>query len=195
MKNLIFDFGNVVIRFDPHYMASQVASSPEEVEALAKTVFNPVTFELTDRGYVSKEKHITMVLPDVPDYLKDKAVKLLENWYKFLPAVEGMEQLLTDAKAAGYKLYLLSNINSQFGEKRGEIEILKYFDGVLLSSDVHFIKPEPEIYNCLIERYALKKEECLFIDDRQININGAEAVGISGYLFENAEKLREFLKI
>ena len=56
MKNLIFDFGNVVIRFDPYYMSSAVTDNEEEKQILMKTVFNPVTFELTDRGYVNLEK-------------------------------------------------------------------------------------------------------------------------------------------
>ena len=195
MKNLIFDFGNVVIRFDPYYMAGTVSDNEAEREILAKRVFDPVIFERTDRGDIDLEEHIAMVLPRVPEALKQKAVCLLNNWYKHLPPVEGMKQLLIDAKSAGYNLYLLSNINKQFGQHKAEIEILKYFDGILLSSDVFHIKPEPEIYNCLIEKYSLNKEECLFIDDRQINIEGAEAVGIKGYLFENAEKLRTYLNL
>lgn len=195
MKNLIFDFGNVVIRFDPYYMSGKVAENEDECKILAKTVFNPVIFERTDRGDITADEHLAMVLPEVPEELKQKAELLLNTWYKHLPPNDGMEQLLIDAKSAGYKLYLLSNINKQFGEHKGEIEILKYFDGVLLSSDVRFIKPEPEIYNCFINAYNLNKEECLFIDDRQVNIDGAEAVGIKGYLFENAYKLSEYLKL
>ncbi len=194
IKNLIFDFGNVVIKFDPYYMASAITESEEEKQILIKTVFNPITFELTDRGYVTLEKHIAMVLPEVPTALHEKAVKLLKEWYLHLPVMDGMEELLKSAKKAGYKLYLLSNINVHFGNHRDEVEILKLFDGMVLSSDIHFIKPEPEIYEHLISKYGLKKQECLFIDDRQVNICGAEAIGIKGYLFENADKLCEYIK-
>lgn len=195
IKNLIFDFGNVVIRFDPNYMAYQVTDIEAERQLLAKTVFNPITFELTDRGYVPIEKHIAMVLPEVPDYLREKAVRLLTDWYMYLPIVDGMEQLLLDAKRVGYRLYLLSNINLHFGNNRDKVDVLNLFDGAVLSSDVHFIKPEPEIYEHLINKYDLNKQECLFIDDRKVNVEGAETVGIKGYLFENAEKLREYIGV
>lgn len=195
LKNLVFDFGNVVVRFDPDYMVSTVTDIAEEKEILKRTVFNPITFELTDRGYVTLEKHISTVLPEVPTALHEKAVKLLREWYLNLPVVSGMEELLLDAKKSGYKLFLLSNINSHFGAHRNEVQILSLFDGLVLSSDIHFIKPEPEIYLHLLSKFNLKKEECLFIDDRQINIDGAEAVGIKGYLFDGAEKLRDYLKL
>ena len=195
LKNLVFDFGNVVVRFDPDYMVSTVTDIAEEKEILKRTVFNPITFELTDRGYVTLEKHIATVLPEVPTALHEKAVKLLREWYLNLPVVSGMEELLLDAKKSGYKLFLLSNINSHFGTHRNEVQILSLFDGLVLSSDIHFIKPEPEIYLHLLSKFNLSREECLFIDDRQINIDGAEAVGIKGYLFDGAEKLRDYLKL
>jgi putative hydrolase of the HAD superfamily len=137
-KNLVFDFGNVVVRFDPDYMVSTVTDIAEEKEILKRTVFNPITFELTDRGYVTLEKHIATVLPEVPTALHEKAVKLLREWYLNLPVVSGMEELLLDAKKSGYKLFLLSNINSHFGTHRNEVQILSLFDGLVLSSDIHF---------------------------------------------------------
>lgn len=194
VKNIIFDFGNVVIQFNPYYMASCVTEDETERQILAKTVFNPASFELTDRGYVSLEEHINMVLPEVPPPLHEKAIRLLKEWYLYLPVTDGMENLLQDAKNKGYKLYLLSNINAHFSAHQSEVEILSLFDGIVLSGDIHFVKPEREIYEHLLSKYNLKADECLFIDDRQINIDGAEAVGIKGYLFDNAARLREFLK-
>lgn len=193
INNLIFDFGNVVVRFDPHYMASLVSNNQEDVETLVNTVFNPKTFEATDRGLISLEEHINIVLPEVPNHLKDEAIKLLTDWYKMLPIYDGMENLIAAVKKAGYKIYILSNINSHFRDNAHKVDVLKLFDGTVFSSEIKHIKPEPEIYEYILKKYSLKAEECVFIDDRLINAQGAEKVGIKGYLFEGAEKLKDYI--
>ncbi len=193
IKNLIFDFGNVVVRFDPYYMSSCVTEIEEDRQILAKTVFNPVTFEQTDRGLISLKEHIDMVLPSVPERLHKKAIKLLSEWYSMLPTYDGMEQLLNDAKNAGYKIYILSNINSHFKDNAKKVEILKMFDGTVFSSEIKYIKPEREIYDYLLKKYSLDVKKCVFIDDRLINVTGAEKAGIKGYHFKTAEALKEYI--
>ncbi len=193
IENLIFDFGNVVIRFDPYYMASCETKVEEEIEILRKTVFNPVTFEKTDRGLISLEEHIEMVLPDVPEHLKEKAINLLTYWYNLLPVTDGMEELILDAKKAGYKIFLLSNINVHFQNNAEKVPILKLFDGTVFSSEVHFVKPEKEIYEYTLKKFGIEKEKSIFIDDRLINVEGAENVGLKGYLFKDAKSLREYI--
>lgn len=193
IKNLIFDFGNVVIKFDPEYMTSCITGDLSEIAALSKIVFDPETFEKTDRGFVSLDQHKALVLEKVPKLLREKAARILDTWYLNLPVNDGMEELLNDAKNAGYGIYLLSNINRQFSENREKVSVLKNFDGIVLSGDVHFVKPESQIYEHLLNAFGLKSEECLFVDDRQVNIDGGEKVGIKGYLFDNAHALREFI--
>ncbi len=194
IKNLIFDFGNVVVHFDPDYMTGCITKNPDEFTLLRDTVFNPATFEKTDKGTITADEHKEIVCRSLPEVLHKKAKKILDSWYLNLPVWEGMEQLIKDAKEVGYKIYLLSNINIQFSENRDKVNILKLFDGIMLSSEIQHTKPDPVIYNTLLERYSLKAEECMFIDDRRINTEGGEAVGIRGYLFDgDAEKLRKYI--
>ena len=194
IKNLIFDFGNVVVRFDPDYMTGCITKEQGEFEMLRDVVFNPKTFEQTDKGLITAKRHKEMVCADLPEHLHEKACEILDTWYLNLPFWPGMEQLLNDAKKAGYKLFLLSNINIQFSENREKVEALKLFDGIGLSSEINHTKPEAIIYNTLLERNNLKPQDCIFIDDRKINIDGGEAVGIKGYLFDgDTEKLRNYI--
>ena len=194
IKNLIFDFGNVVVRFDPDYMTGCVTKEKGEFETLRDVVFNPKTFEKTDKGEITAEQHKAIVCADLPAHLHKKACEILDTWYLNLPFWPGMKQLLKDAKKAGYKLYLLSNINIQFSENRAKVDKLKLFDGIGLSSEIKHVKPEPIIYNTLLERNNLNPRDCIFIDDRQINVDGGEAVGIKGYLFDGeTEKLRDYI--
>lgn len=194
IQNLIFDFGNVIIRFDPEYIVSQTVSDPEERAVLTDAIFEQKRFESYDIGRFSPEEHKEHTRALLPEALHEKSDRILDTWYKYLPVITGMDQLVQDAKAAGYGVYILSNINREFLENRHKVEVLSLFDGARFSSEIHHIKPDPVIYHSLLDEYHLKAEECLFIDDRQININGGEALGIKGYLFDgDAGKLRDFI--
>ena len=194
IQNLIFDFGNVIIRFDPDHIVSQTVTDPHEHKILVEALFEQKRFESYDIGYFSPAEHKEHTRKLLPEALHEKSNRILDTWYKYLPVIDGMDQLVKDAKKAGYGVYILSNINREFLENRHKVEVLSLFDGARFSSQIQHIKPDPAIYLSLLSEYNLKAEECLFIDDRQINVNGGEALGIKGYLFDgNAQKLREFI--
>ena len=194
IKNLIFDFGNVVIRFDPDAIVKKTTTDPEEHALLTQVIFEQTRFESYDLGLYSPEEHKEHVCAMLPESLHEKAREILDNWFLRIPVIDGMEDIVLDAKQAGYKVYILSNINREFLENRHRVPVVALFDGARFSSQIHHIKPDPVIYHSLLDEYSLKAEECLFIDDRQINIDGGEALGIKGYLFDgDAKKLRAFI--
>lgn len=194
IKNLIFDFGNVIIRFDPAYIVAQTVSDPEEQKILTEAIFEQKRFESYDIGHRSPDEHKEQTRALLPKSLHEKSDHILDTWYLYLPVIEGMEEIVRDAKAAGYGVYILSNINREFLNNRHHVKVLSLFDGARFSSQIGHIKPDPVIYQSLLEEYGLKAEECFFIDDRQINIDGGEALGIKGYLFDgNAKKLRDYI--
>ena len=75
-------------------------------------------------------------------------------------------------------------------------ELFSLFDGLVFSGPIGMIKPSREIFEHLLEKYSLDAKECIFIDDSELNINGAKAAGLNTYRFDgNADKLREYLRI
>lgn len=72
--------------------------------------------------------------------------------------------------------------------------IFKLLDGMVVSAEEHCIKPSPRIYQILLDRFGLNACDCVFIDDRQPNVDGADAVGMTGILFTGAQDLREKLE-
>ena len=93
----------------------------------------------------------------------------------------------------GYKVYVLSNFGESAmltGVKMGGINFLDDLDGYLFSYEIHKVKPNPEIYEALYERYGLNPAECLFIDDLKENIAGARATGMDGIVFESIDQLK-----
>jgi len=107
-------------------------------------------------------------------------------------------QILKDVKAKGYKTYLLSNIPKEDYEYYLQQEDLKQIfeltDGGIMSYKVKAVKPESKIYKELLKTYNLKPEECLFIDNKQLMIDGAQAVGIDGIVCLNHDEVIEELK-
>ena len=98
--------------------------------------------------------------------------------------VKGAEEFCKYARGKGYKLYVLSNASASFYDYFPSFLPLDFFDGVVVSSDIHLIKPDRKIYEYLLERYQLKAEECFFLDDRADNIEAAKAVGMEGMVFQ-----------
>jgi putative hydrolase of the HAD superfamily len=94
-------------------------------------------------------------------------------------------RILPDLKKRGFKLYYLSNFPIDiFEEVKSGYYFFKHFDGGLISAEAKYSKPDKRIYEMLTERYSLIPEECLFIDDLEINVISAQAVGMKG-LFTN----------
>ena len=106
----------------------------------------------------------------------------------FMPPVPGIAGLIRELKAAGYGIYLLSNIGVSFHWICDDLPELKLFDGLFASGDYHVLKPEPEIYQLLCSKYGLKMEECVFIDDKQANTDAAKALGMQAITFRGYEE-------
>ena len=90
-------------------------------------------------------------------------------------------KLLPELKKRGFRLYFLSNFPMDiFEEVKTGYYFFKYFDGGIISSEAKFSKPDSRIYEILLEKYSLIPEECLYIDDLEINVKAAEAAGMKG---------------
>lgn len=122
----------------------------------------------------------------------------LEHWHEYnLRPAAGMEELVCSLKNRGYRIYLLSNASHRLRVYETEIPGHQYFDGTIVSAEEKLLKPEPEIYERLFEKYGLFPEECFFIDDKPENVEGGKACGMDGYCFADGdlEKLKVFLEI
>lgn len=199
-KNIIIDFGQVIVHFDPLYMTSRYINDKADIDLVSEVVFDRLYWDRLDDGTITDDEVKTEICKRLPERLHLNAVKTYDNWYHNLPVIDGIAELIEDIKSKGLKLYLLSNISIGFAENyhnNQQIkEILDLFDGLVFSGELGIVKPEREIFKHITEKYNLKKEDSVFIDDNPLNINGAESFGIKGYLFDgDINKLREFLSI
>ena len=109
--------------------------------------------------------------------------------------IPGMEELVRDYKRRGYGIWGLTNWSKEtFPLVRDLYPVFGLMDGIVISAEERTVKPGPDIYRILLERYGLQASECVFIDDRPANTAGAEAVGIRGIVFQGAAQLRAALE-
>ena len=182
IQNIVFDMGRVLLQFDPLFISSHFTETAQDAQLLAENVFQSVFWDLLDRGTITHQR----LWPNL-----DRA---LEQWYHYIPAVEGMEPILRSLKAKGLGLYLLTNANIQFHQYHQQLPARECFDGILVSADHKMMKPEPAIYRQLAQLYALELSQCLFVDDRPVNIIGAKFCGMQGLVFQDAQTLKEELQ-
>lgn len=195
IKNIVFDFGQVLVRFDPEYMVSRYTDSYEDLNLLKDVIFDRIYWDRLDAGTISDEEVIKLSCARIPERLWETAEKIYYNWIYNIPEIDGMRELVEDLKRKGFKLLLLSNISVYFAEHKSEIPILKYFDDCIFSATCGYTKPQPQIFQYLCSENNINPRETIFIDDSIINIKGAENYGIKSYLFNGDVKaLKEFLE-
>mgnify|MGYP003025640601 FL=1 len=119
----------------------------------------------------------------------------LDNFEDSLTGVvPGARVLVNDLKAAGIGVWGLSNWEKElFPIALKHCEILQRLDGRLVSGYVHMRKPHKDIYEKALEEFGISAESSVFIDDKAMNIAGANEAGIRGIRFSDARKLRELL--
>ena len=200
IKNYIFDFGNVLANFYPYDLTAPYVRDDETCKIVSDVVFDRVYWNKLDDGTITDEEVKMAVCSRLPEELTACACMVYDNWVKTMTPVTGMQELISDIKKTDKKLYLLSNISIGFADTYREVpwikDILKNFDGLVFSGKVGLVKPDRNIFEYVLSKFSLKAEECLFIDDSPLNIDGARSVNINGYLFDgDAQKLRKYLEL
>ncbi len=200
IKAYIFDFGNVLSRFCPEELTAPYVSDIEKRKYLAGVVFSRKIWEKLDDGTYSDEDAKREICKSLPEDKQETAKRIYDGWIDNMTPVPGMTELVSEIADRGEKrLYLLSNISTGFASKYENTPWIKrlfdLFDGLVFSGTLGIVKPSREIFEYLLEKYDLSPDQCVFIDDSEHNILGAEAVGINAYRFDgDAEGLRKYLK-
>ena len=189
IKNILFDMGQVLIRFDQKYFIKRLGIEDVDLDLLLREVYRSVEWVQMDRGTLREEDAFRSISKRLPERLHDVAWKLICMWDRPILEVAGMYELVEELKGLGYGIYLLSNASVRQHDYWPRIPASRFFDGKLISADVHVIKPQPEIYRLCLEKFGLQAEECFFIDDAPANIEGALCCGIAGAVFHGDAKL------
>ena len=193
MRNIIFDFGNVLVEFNPHRLYDSVfGGDSEKAEWFHQYITVPAFYDRLDRGD-DFAQCIRDLQAQHPDYAEE--IALYDTRYHDMVgnALPGMTELLTELKSGGYGLYGLTNWSYKVYAVMERLPIFRLLDGCVISSEEHLIKPDPRIYQRLVDKFGLQPSDCVFIDDKQANVDAAIACGMDALLFTGSDQLRRDL--
>ncbi|HBN95759.1 MAG TPA: HAD family phosphatase [Firmicutes bacterium] len=193
IKNVVFDFGQVLINFQPEAYLRGLFPRYHQIDLLQKAIFGSAEWILLDRGVIDQAE-AELRLTNQHPHLKEEISAALADWFVMLTPIEANVELLSQIKEQGYGLYAISNFHeAAFGYIQARYEWLRLFDGMIISFQHQLLKPEPQIYRELLEGYGLHGEECLFIDDVPANVEGARRMGIKAILYQSPNQLHNEL--
>ena len=188
IKNIIFDVGKVLVQYDPDGYLKTLGFDEETQEAVNDAMFRSPLWDESDRGALSPEELLAGFIANNPAYEAEirRTRESVGNTIELMPyAVEWVRSL----RERGYHLYILSNYAKYtFEQTEHKMGFLPYMDGVVFSYQCKMIKPEKEIYRYICEKYGLIPSECVFLDDREVNVEAARGIGMNAILFGSYEQ-------
>lgn len=195
ISTIIFDMGGVLMDFDAdRFLSKYPELMPADREILFEQVFTGGGWRHLDHGAYSDEEYVEIVCRRMPKRLHYYVEELIMRWDDPIVPIEGTADIVRELKAGGYKIYLLSNAGPRQKDYFKRVPGNECFDASVVSAYEKIWKPMPEIYQLLLDRYDLRPEECIFIDDIKENVDAAADLGIDAIQFTNAEDLRAELE-
>ena len=194
MKNIVFDFGGVLVDWNPHHLYDKYFGSREKAEWFLNNICL-YSWNLQMDGGKPFAEGVAELQAEYPEWSEAIAI-YHTRWIEMMNGeIEGMASVIRRLKMAGYGVYGLTNWSAEtFPMVRDTYPVFQEFDGIVVSGEEHLLKPDAAIYKCLLERYALQAEESLFVDDNADNVAGARNVGMKAIQFTSAVELERELK-
>ena len=194
MKNIVFDFGGVLVDWNPHHLYDKYFGSVEKAEWFLNNICL-YSWNIQMDGGKPFAEGVAELQAQYPEWSEAIAI-YHTRWIEMMGGeVEGMADIVKRLKVAGYGVYGLTNWSSEtFPLVRDKYAIFKQLDGIVVSGEEHLLKPDAAIYKCLLERYNLQAEESLFVDDNADNVTGARNVGMKAVRFTSVAELERELK-
>ena len=193
IKNIVLDVGGILVGYRWYDMLKSHGFSHEEIMDFADSVFPDPLWAEFDLENVPYDHVVNQYIEKYPRLKAQIECFFYRSQEMVVPRPDVWDRV-RGLKEAGYGIYLLSNYSSVlFLEHLKGAGFWPYVDGKVVSFEIHKVKPEPEIYEELYARYDLKAEECLFLDDRMENVEGARACGMQAVFTETKEEILEIM--
>lgn len=198
IKNLVFDFGNVLIEWNPaKILATFVEEDRKRIKA---AIFDSGFWAQTDTGQLTLEVAIQAAQTLLDSSYSATVEAIFTHWYETVDVYHQLQEKIFEWAQLGYGIYILSTTSEIFYavENAGLLPMTKVLTGKILSYEVGCAKPDKSIYQKLLGQYALQANQCVFIDDLQINLDAAKSLGFETILAtseqQNIIAIEELLK-
>ena len=194
-KTVVFDLGGVLIDWNPRYVYRDVFSgNVQKMETFLRDVCSPAWNHKQDEGRTWREA-VDELVRQWPD--QAELIRLYwTRWPDMLKGpIAGTVRILESLSEANVPLYAVTNWSAEtYGIAEARFGFLSRFRDVVVSGRERVAKPDPRIFQILIERNGLAADDCFFIDDVRANVEAAEAVGMTAIQFTTPGRLDEDLR-
>jgi putative hydrolase of the HAD superfamily len=194
IKNIVFDIGNVLLKWAPLEIVTKTFPDyPDHQQLTLDLVKSQIWFDL-NLGKINENQAIALYHKELEISIS-KLEEFITNVKKSLVPLPGSIELLDKLYIQNIPLYTITdNIKELVSYTKQKYNFWEKFKGAVVSADIGFLKPSPEIYLHLLNTYKLIPEETLFFDDIERNVEGAKKVGIHASIFTTADECKEILK-
>ena len=192
---VVFDVGNVLLRWDPRHLYRKLFDDEARMEWFLANVCTHDWNVEQDRGR-GWDEAVALLVDRHPEH-EPHIRAFHERWHETVGGVfEENVALLERLRAAGVPNYCITNFSgAKFAEAKLRFPFLARFDGVIVSGDERLLKPDPAIYHLLLSRYNLSAGDCIFIDDSRANVHAAREIGMQAIQYAEPMDLAAELRL
>lgn len=195
IKNVVFDIGNVLLRFAALDVVKAIFPEEKNSLQLTKQIFKTNSWDLLNEGKLQTEEWI-IICERESGIPRNRLLKLFTALKEAFVPIPGSLELLNDLFGKVNLYCITDSVNEivSFLKVKYQEAVFNKFQGVIVSAEVGITKPSSSIYKHLLKKYSLNAAECVFIDDNLQNVESARQVGMYGVHFTSAENCRKILE-
>ncbi|RIQ11071.1 HAD family hydrolase [Jiangella rhizosphaerae] len=191
---VVFDLGGVLVDWDPRYLYRTLLPSEDAVERFLAEVTTPEWNAAQDAGRTWADAVATLSaeFPEHAELISAYDTRWIET---IGGEIEGTVELLRELRDAGsVGLFALTNWSAEkFPLAMERFEWLSWFEGIVVSGTERLVKPDPRIFQLLLDRYGLDASSTVYIDDNPPNVDAAADLGMTSLHFTGPDRLRDEL--
>lgn len=191
---VIFDLGGVLLDWNPRYLYRKLLDGDEQAVDVFLNEVCHRDWNLAQDAGRDFDDAVAALMPQHRDKLplilawRDRFAEMIPD------ALHATVEVARELRDRGVPLYALTNWSHEtFPSQRRRFAFMDWFEGIVVSGEEKVIKPDPRIFRILLDRYALRAGEAVFIDDNPRNAEAASTLGIHGVHFTSASELRREL--
>ncbi|GAB5487018.1 MAG: HAD family phosphatase [Parasphingorhabdus sp.] len=194
IRNVVFDIGNVIVKWDPHNIVERTFGADRTNVDFVQSIFpgNNVWLPL-NKGEITAEQAMQRYR-DQYGFSEAETDMLWQNVLASMDLIPGTIELMDQLQKNGYRLFALSdNVHEIVTYLKSEHDFWPRFKGAVVSAEVALLKPNPQIYRHLLDLYDLNASETVFMDDMPKNVDGAQSVGMAAIQFSTVDQAKREL--
>lgn len=195
IKQILFDCAGVLTHMNFREMMLEISGNEDLADHFIRHLWAPGSpWHLHDKGELNAQQVVDALKETMPKELHSSLEIFVRDFPDAFPPMEGMEQIVDALHAQGYGCYLLSNFPESFQELPRRTPVLNKLDGMVVSYQIHLLKPDPAIFLRAAQILGIDPQETIFIDDTLPNVEGARKAGMEAYHFTSPAAFKSFLQ-